>query len=132
MDQTEEDDFDHTEIGLDEMIERVNFGKRIKGNARNPSSGFGLLLEKARDGYITALKTFTDLDLAEPNGFQRAMVCQSEMKRYTQMVEWVNSAVDDGLQAELELKMRRDQDQENRGRNEYYGVEQPRTDTSDS
>lgn len=118
------DDFEHSEIGVDEMIERVTFGKRIRGNANNPTSGFGLLLEKARDGYITALKTFTDLDMSELNAFQKALACQSEMKRYTQMVDWIEAAINDGVQAEEELKFLRAQETENRGKDDYYGVEQ--------
>ena len=117
------DEFEHVDQHLDKMIEQAKFGKRITGAATSPTSPFGLMLAKARAGYLDSLKEFTSLDLFKETGLRDAQRCQAMMARYAEMVAWITEAVETGIEAEEELKQRKTEKVQTEEMEQYYGAE---------
>lgn len=117
------DDFEHVDQHLDEMIQQAKFGKRITSAATSPTSPFGLMLGKARLGYLNALKEFTGLNLFKDTGLREAQRCQAEMVRYAEMVAWITEAVNAGLDAETDLEQRKSERVQTEEMEKYYGAE---------
>lgn len=117
-----DDAFNELENDLDELIEQAAFGDAIRVAVSNPA--VELVLAKAKDAYLSAVKDFAKLDLSASNGLHQAMHCQNEMNRFTDMVQWIAMAVKTGKSAAKELRRRDKADREARGRGEFYGSEQ--------
>lgn len=114
--------FEPLDPELDQMIEQVKFGQSITMAISNPV--VEMMLNTAKRAYVEGVKAFTDMDLTAPNALHAAMKVQSEMKRYADMVDWITMVVNAGTEAKTELERRQKEDQENRGRENYYGSEQ--------
>ncbi len=122
-DKFDPDEFEHVDQHLEKMIEQAKFGKRITSAASSPTSPFGLMLAKARAGYLDSLKEFTSLDLFSENGLQNAQRCQATMARYADMVAWITSAVEAGIDAEEQLQQHKTDKVETEEMEQYYGAE---------
>ena len=114
--------FEPLDPELDQMIEQVKFGQSITMAISNPV--VEMMLNTAKRAYVTAVKAFGDMDLTAPNAIYAAIRLQGEMKRYADMVDWITMIVNAGTEAKEELSRRQSVDQENRGRENYYGSEQ--------
>lgn len=108
--------------GLDEMIEQVKFGRSINAALSNPV--VDMMITTAKKAYVASVKAFGELDLTAPNALYAAMQMQNEMKRYSDMVEWITMCVNSGTSAQAELDRRHEEEQANRGTDAYYGTEQ--------
>ena len=122
-DKFDPDEFEHVDQHLEKMIEQAKFGKRITSAATSPTSPFGLMLTKARAGYLDSLKEFTSLDLFKETGLRDAQRCQATMARYADMVAWITDAVETGIEAEEELKQRKTEKVQTEEMEQYYGAE---------
>lgn len=132
MDEISSEDFGHTFEEVERFIAQIAFGRRILALANDKSQGLGFVLEKARAAYLEAHRNFLNLNMQGVDGLAKAIALQVEMKRYVELVDWVDEAVKMGKSAEDELKgMRRrrlddakdeplTEEQEN-----YYGTERP-------
>lgn len=119
--EPEQEDLQTIESDTDELIRQAAFGDAIRVATSNPA--LELVLTRAQASYLEAVKEFVTLDLSAPNGLHHAMRCQNDMNRYTDMVEWINIAVNEGKKADAELKRRRKEQLKNRGMKAYYGSE---------
>lgn len=117
------EEFEHVDSHLDEMIQQAKFGKRITSAATSPTSPFGLMLAKARLGYLNSLKEFTSIDLFKESGLREAQRCQAEMVRYAEMVAWITEAVETGIDAEKDLEQRKSEKVQTEEMEQYYGAE---------
>lgn len=118
------DEFEHVTSDLEQMIEQAKFGKRITGAATSQTSPFGLMLAKARLGYLDSIKEFTALDLFKESALRDAQRCQAQMVRYAEMVSWITEAVETGLDAEEEIQRRKVEKKITKEIDAFYGAEQ--------
>lgn len=119
--ELEEEQVNIVEDDTDELIRQAAFGHDIKISTSNPA--VALVLTRAQASYVEAVKEFVSLDLSGPLGLHQAMQCQNDMKRYTDMVEWLTIAVQKGTKADRELARRRKEALHNRGMEAFYGTE---------
>lgn len=119
------DAFEHVNSDLDELVQQAKFGKRITSAATSHNQPFGLMLAKARTGYLNAIKEFTGIDLFKDSALRDAMRCQMEMVRYAEMVNWITEAVETGLDAEDEILRRKTENKQYQEIKNFYGSESP-------
>lgn len=117
------DEFEAYDTELLKMIETARFGKAISAAASDRGSPFGLLLTKAKNGYIEALVELTQIDLFAVGALQKATSLQLKMRMYVEMVSATSDAIDQGIDAQGEIKHRKQTETTNRGMMDYYGAE---------
>lgn len=133
MNQSELESYLHSPEEIARFTATAAFGDRIFSLANDKSQGLGFVFDKARAAYLEAFNSFTNLDLQGANGLTKAIALQADMRRYIELVSWLDEAVQDGANAKEEIKRDRvrpeeaaaqDQDLTEEMRN-HYGTEQP-------
>ena len=87
-------------LALDAMNLAYKLTNEIEGKGKN--SGIAMLVvAKARDAAAIALMGLIDHDPADREGIQSL---QAEVKRYCDMIPWLQQAIADGLDASVRLR----------------------------
>lgn len=126
------DTFLHSQEEIAKFTAMVAFGNRIFSLANDKSQGLGFVFDKARSAYLEAFNGFINLDLHAPNGLLTAIGLQGEMRRYLEMVTWLDEATEKGNVAQEELNRMRVRpdaplsgEQLTEEQEDYYGTERP-------
>ncbi len=101
------DTFLHSQEDITRFTAMVAFGNRIFSLANDKSQGLGFVFDKARSAYLEAFNGFLNLDLLAPDGHQKAVHLQGEMRRYLEMVSWLSEATEKAKGAQEELNRMR-------------------------
>lgn len=128
---TEIDTYLHSSDDLERFTAQVAFGDRILSLANDNTQGLGYVFDKARSAYLEAFNGFLALDLQGPDGLAKAIAAQGQMKRYTELVSWLDDAARQRDEAKDELKKMRPQPEERMAQvdelaeeqRKYYGTE---------
>lgn len=115
----------HIESDLPALIAAVELGHRIERHLLDPKDPFAMMLDRARDEFLSATQALLDADLTTTGGIEQARSLQAQALRYRDMCSWITDALEnreaavEALDGEVEdpaVEQLKDQLNGNRGK----------------
>ena len=85
----------HIESDLPALIAAAELGDRIERHLLDPKSPFSMMLDRARDEFVTATQALLNADLTTVEGIEQARSLQANALRYRDMCAWITDALEE-------------------------------------
>lgn len=85
----------HDQGDMPEILAAAELGMRIEKHLLDPQDPFTMMLDRAREQFISAAMGLLDADLITSEGIEQARRLQAEATRYRDMCSWITDALEE-------------------------------------